>query len=292
MAGDVLCAVGDLVDDVVVWLDAPIATGTDTPSRIFHRRGGSAANVAAAAARAGRAARFIGRVGDDLAGQRVVAELLADGVDVRVQTGGRTGTVVVLVAPDGERTMLADRGSAIELSDVPPAWLDGIGALHVTSYSLVAEPVAATTCALAEAARERGALLTLDASSVSVLEELGMAQYRRFLERLRPDVLFANAAEAELLDLPQLPAAGIGLVVVKRGARPAVVVDGDGCTEVPPPRRVLPATDSTGAGDAFAAGFLDAWLDGGDAVAATEAGHVLAATVLDQPGASAARASG
>src|SRR4029079_3745926 len=70
--GDVLCVLGDLVDDVVVWLGGPIAPDTDTPAQVFHRRGGSAANVAAFAAGIGRPVRFIGQVADDLAGSRLV----------------------------------------------------------------------------------------------------------------------------------------------------------------------------------------------------------------------------
>ena len=57
-----LCCIGDLVEDVVVWLTSDIATGTDTNASIRRRRGGSAANVAVSAALTGASVRFIGRV--------------------------------------------------------------------------------------------------------------------------------------------------------------------------------------------------------------------------------------
>ena len=129
-----LVAVGDLVEDVVVWpaglaagqaggqAAGPARHGTDNPAVIHRTRGGSAANVAAfarAAAPAAVPARFIGCVGADPAGDVLCAELAGRGVDVRVQRRGRTGTIVVLVDGDGERTMYPDRAAAAELTEVP-----------------------------------------------------------------------------------------------------------------------------------------------------------------------------
>ena len=87
-----LTVVGDLVEDVVVWPDGPVARGSDTPSRVFRSRGGSAANVAVAAAPL-VPTRFLGCVGSDPLGERLVAELEAAGTEVRVQRRGRTGGV-------------------------------------------------------------------------------------------------------------------------------------------------------------------------------------------------------
>ena len=139
-----LAVVGDLLEDIVVRIGTPPALGTDTPAHIERRRGGSAANVAACAARAGVSVRFIGCVGEDELGEWLVSSSRADGVDVRVQRRGRTGSVVVLVGPDGERTMLPDRAAATELVDVDEAWLDGVTWLHVPSYSLLSEPIGTT----------------------------------------------------------------------------------------------------------------------------------------------------
>src|SRR5437868_7614502 len=91
----VLCTLGDLVEDVVVWLHEPINYGTDTTARIVRRRGGSAANVAVFAATDGGASRFVGQVGDDETGTRLLARLHEDGVDTVVARGGRTGSIVV-----------------------------------------------------------------------------------------------------------------------------------------------------------------------------------------------------
>lgn len=280
-----LCAVGDLVEDVVVWLGAAIWRGTDTACTIYRRRGGSAANVAALAAQSGTPARFIGRVGDDPLGERLVAALTATGAEVLVQRSGRSGTIVVLVEPDGERTMLPDRAACTELAEVPEGWVAGATVLHLPFYSLAVEPIGTTAAVLAGAARRRGALVSVDASSVAVLEAAGRDAVQARLAQLEPDVLLANADEAAVLGLDRGGPVPAGLVVVKQGRDPVVLLH-EGRREevaVPPLRGV---TDSTGAGDAFAAAFLPALVGGASPREAALAGIALAARVLTTPGAS------
>ena len=121
--GGVLVTVGDLVEDVIVWHEAPTRYATDNPCVVRRSRGGSAANVAVFASRL-MPARFIGCVGDDPVADLLTSELAGHGVDVRVQRRGRTGTIVVLVDSGGERTMYPDRAAAADLSEVPDAWLE------------------------------------------------------------------------------------------------------------------------------------------------------------------------
>ena len=277
-----LCAIGDLLEDVVVWLSAPPRVATDTPVRVFHRRGGSAANVAAFAAGIdGVGSRFIGRVGDDAAGDRLVNGLLAAGVDARVQRVGRTGTIVVLVDTAGERTMLSDRGASTGLVGVPETWLDDVDVLHLPAYSLTAEPIGSTCMALAVTARQRGIAVSVDASSIAVLEAFGTSRFLDVVASLDPAFFFASAAEADVLGLTGSGPAPV--TVVKAGAEPVRILPN---VEIPVPQ-VDGVTDTTGAGDAFAAGFLAAWCEGAPPDDAARAGIALAATVLTRPGAAA-----
>jgi sugar/nucleoside kinase (ribokinase family) len=276
--------VGDLVEDIVVWSECELRPATDNPSRNTRTRGGSAANVAALAASIGTATRFIGRVGDDAAGLQLIKTLAAHGVDVRAQREGQTGTVVVLVDSAGERTMFPDRGAAGELSKVPHEWLQGLGVLHATSYSFAAEPAASATLELMEAARADGTVVSLDASSTGLLEDLGVARYLEVVQAVSPAIFFANASEAALLDLEK-PPFSTALTVVKNGAGPTIARMPDGRKSTVPVTVVDGVRDATGAGDAFAAGFLSAHLAGRNIVEAVQAGHVLAGAVLRSPGA-------
>ena len=217
-----IVTLGDLVEDVVVELGGPINLASDTDARITRRRGGSAANVAATVARLGRGSRFVGQVGDDATGVRLVTELGVDGVDVRfVRRSGRTATIVVLVDEAGERTMLVDRGSARSLTGADPAWLQGADALHLTLYSLIDEPIATTSRHTVRIAHTLGVPVSVDVSSVALIEDTGVAAVRELVASLRPTLVFANADEATALSLdgPLADAA----VIVKRGPEPCTV---------------------------------------------------------------------
>jgi sugar/nucleoside kinase (ribokinase family) len=277
--------VGDLVEDIAVRLDGPVNLASDTPAIIRRRRGGSAANMAVSVARHGGAARFIGQIGDDAIGEVMVAALRAEGVDVVVRRGGRTGTIVVLVDAAGERTMLTDRGACADLDDPDPAWLDGLRALHVPMYSFTGGALADTAATLVAWAHERSVVVSVDLSSVALIESMGAAAMRALLDRLRPDVVLANELEAAAFGGLDAMAAVADIAVVKQGARPALVhrrveVDGGAVwVEVAVPT-VPVVRDTTGAGDAFAAGFLGALLAGVEPTEAARAGHRAAAAAI------------
>jgi sugar/nucleoside kinase (ribokinase family) len=276
---------GDLVEDVVVWLAEPLRHGTDARAQVFRTPGGSGANVARFAASL-VPTRFLGCVGPDANGDSLVQQLTDAGVDVRVQRSGRTGTVVLLIDESGERTMFPDRAASALLDGIPSAWLDGLDLLHVPAYSFDGGPTATSVETAVREARRREILVSVDASSTGMLTHYGVERFRALLADLAPDLLLANADEAALL--------GPGVssrttIVVKAGADPTVVHLPDGSSlEVPVPP-VADVRDLTGAGDAFAAGFLAAFIVSRDLGAACVAGHTSAARVLSSPGATTDR---
>lgn len=296
----VLCVVGDLVEDVVVWPERAVVVGTDNPCVVRRTRGGSAANVAAMAG-PHVATRFVGCVGDDPAGAALEQQLASTGVDVRLERRDRTGSVIVIVDPTGERTMFPDRAAAAQLSPAAVAWAEDVDLLHISAYVFAGGPTLDVAMAMAAVVRANGGRVTIDASAASLISDLGVSRFLTLVARSGAGLLFANRDEAAALGV----ATGAGLpsalsaderalgahlpggltVVVKDGPRPVrVLVPGQPTVEVPAPL-VTDVRDTTGAGDAFAAGTLAAWLHGADLPAACLAGHRLAAQVLATPGA-------
>lgn len=247
-----VCTLGDLTLDVIVRLAGPIAAGGDTDAEIRIGPGGQAANVAAWAAELGASARFVGKTGADDAGDLVRSKLAAYGVDVCGPIEGRNGSICSLVAPDGNRSMAADRGSARELraDDLDPAWFADCDVLHVSGYALMAEPVRSAALRAAELARSGGAGISVDLASWSAIRDSGVDPFGQALRALAPEVVFATEDEERVVGRPLVDA----FWIVKHGAR--------GCSFGADERQAAPVDrvlDSTGAGDALAAG----WMVGG-----------------------------
>ena len=212
-----IVVVGDVMVDVVTRLSGPVAPGSDSPARVAFEGGGQAANTAAWAAVAGAPVALVARVGDDPAGRAAAAELEALGVDTRVAVdGGRpTGTVVVLVAADGERTMFPDAGAngGLAETDLPDDLLVAGDHLHVAGYALLRDGSRAAALSAIERARAAGMSTSVDPSSAALLSG-GLQQLGRGVGLLVP-----NALEARALAGVEDPAAAARVLaeVVPRG---------------------------------------------------------------------------
>jgi sugar/nucleoside kinase (ribokinase family) len=219
--------------------------------------GGQAANFCAWSAALGEGARLVTRVGNDDLGTRLIAEIEAGGVEVRaVRSPEPTGAIAVLIGPGGERTFARQEKAVFGLrpEDVEEGWFRGLSLLHVPAYSLFAEPLASTTRRAVEIARDSGAIISIDLSSAAGIREYGGARLALDLAMLHPELVFANEAEAAELGAPLEGMAKVP--VVKLGTRGARVFG----RRVPASK--VEAVDATGAGDAFAAAFCSAYLDG------------------------------
>ncbi len=288
MSRRVLGVVGDLVEDVIVVAAGPTQHGTDNTAVIIRRRGGSAANVAAMAA-SSASVRFIGCVGDDATGRALEQDLATRGVDVRLQRRGQTGTVVVIVDTDGERTMYPDRGASALLGTVDDASSSGIDLLHVSAYSLATETSRRVIFDLAGRVRNQGGVVSVDLSAASMISAIGPEVFASLVVQLVPSIIFANRDEMDALGTAAVGLRDIATVVVKNGSRPTQVLESDGAVIVVDVLPVAEVVDTTGAGDAFAAGYLTASLDRCDVTESCRRGHSMAATVLGHAGAGAQR---
>lgn len=263
-----MTTLGDLMLDAVVIPGRPLERGTDVPGRVMLRQGGSAANAARWLARLGVRSTLVTAVGRDHIGRKLVEALARDGVTVRTSrvTGRPTGRIGVVVMFGGERSFVADRGAADELlpTDLKPGWFAG-DLLHLPAYSLIGSPLGDAGRRAIELAREQGAAVSLDLASAAPLLAKGRRAAHRLVADAAPDVLFSTAAEAEAFlggyDVGGLLDAA-PLAIVKRGAGGATMLArGERVPlrfEVATPP--MTATDTTGAGDAFDAGFLSAFL--------------------------------
>jgi sugar/nucleoside kinase (ribokinase family) len=243
-----ICVLGDAHLDVVVRITGPLAEDTDTPATTHLGVGGQGANVAAWAAALGAQSRLVAPRGTDAAARLLTEELARRGVQlVGPVVPGRTGVVVALSDGGQHRSMLTDRGVGVAITpaDLAAEWLDGCDWLHVAAYSLASEPARGAAVATMRAAAARSVRLSIDVSSTALIRDYGASRFRQLLRSLDPDVIFGTDAEAALL--------GVGLterLVVKLGEA-GVLVAGQRY----PARPTIPV-DATGAGDAFAAGYL------------------------------------
>jgi sugar/nucleoside kinase (ribokinase family) len=282
--------VGDVATDILAVHSGPLAVDSDTVARINVAGGGSGANTAAWLAHVGRAVDLVGVVGTDPAGTDRFAELMAAGVGcaaVRRTSEAPTGTVIVL-AQAQDRTMLTDRGANHFLapSDVDVALdrpADGAH-LHLSGYTLLDSTSRVAGLHALRAAAERGLTTSVDAASAAPLARVGASGFLDWISGV--DLLLANLDEAHVLTDSTVDAAGaaraltsvVGHVVVKQG--PAGAAWASSTTVIAVPAAPATIVDSTGAGDAFAAALLDAWLAGADPASALRAGVRLGAQAV------------
>lgn len=273
---------GDVIDDIVVVPHAPIRPDTDTASTIASRAGGSPANTAAWLGSIGGSVDFVGLVGSaDV--ERHSALLAAHGVRAHLapHPSARTGTIVVIV--DGElRAMLTERGANADFDPdaVPDSLLQGASALFLTGHSLAGRTEASAMRRLVSRARVAGLDVAVAPGSAGHIADIGVETFLTAFEGAT--VLLASLDEGRALsgvvevaevaehltrfaETVVLTLGGEGSFVAGHGVVAAVAAE---------------VVDPTGAGDAFAAGFLDAWVVNRDAAAAAAAGAALAARAV------------
>ncbi len=263
-----ILVIGDVMTDVIVRPEGPLAKGSDRRASIAFKPGGSAANQAAWLASFGAKVDFVARVGAaDVESE--AARLAAIGVRPHLvgDASHETGRLIALIDPDGERSFFTDRGAneALEASNVPDALIARAALIHLSGYSFFAPSPRAAVLDVMRRAGDKP--VSIDPASAEFLREAGA---ENFLDWTRgAAILFPNAEEAAILagsDDPETQCARLAarypLVVIKRGAAGAEAARGARRWRVDAPK--VEPVDTTGAGDAFVAAFLAARLAGAD----------------------------
>lgn len=283
--------VGDVMVDVVVKPTAPVAPTSDTPSRVRVGRGGSGANIALQLAAAGHEVTYVGAVGADALGELFRAELASAGVTARLQVAGRaTGVVVAVVAPDGERAMMTDRGAnaMLVMNEDVAELVTRADHVHVSGYTVLDEHTRAVASAVLALANESDVATSLDVCSVGPLAEVTPEAF--LAAGAGASLLFANEEEAltltrsnELTSALEWLGQRFAEVVVTRGARGASAVR-DGATSAIA-ARATEVRDTTGAGDAATGAYLAARLSGHDVLESLSRAMRQASVVVRELGA-------
>jgi ribokinase len=246
---------------------------------------GVAANIALNLRALGVDVTVLGAVGADAAGEQVLSELRDGGVDTAAvlrTSGTPTASMVVLVEPSGERTMIGTRGASERFELDAERAIDGPGGggpawLHVSGYTLLDPEMEGRCDAIVSAAEERGIPCSVD------LEGIGTSGRRTSLDRL---LTFCNQDEFRGYfgtDDPEVVATRTSPLVLKAGSEGCYLVGSGRVLQV----AVVPVgdpTDATGAGDAFDAAFIAASLRGFDAERACRSGNAAGAVTVLVPG--------
>lgn len=277
--------------DVIVKMKSPINLNSDTLSEISMHGGGAAANTATWLAFLGEESHFAGRVGDDIAGANIIRELETFGVHHKLNKlpNETTGTVVVLVDENGNRTMFPDSGANSGLSQTDLPSLEGIDGAFLSGYALFNPASTKAVQGIVARIRELEIPIFLDIASIGTIEAFGRETALKLLSNF--DGIFLNESEAEYItesDERETQLAKLNhrsnLVVIKCGAAGAVAK----VRNLPKVERAaipVKVRDTTGAGDAFAAGFLREWLDSHDLSKALASGIDVAAQCVATIGA-------
>lgn len=282
---------GDVVDDIGVLPLEPISPRSDTRAQVRMTPGGSAANTAAWLGFLGAPTRFFGKVGVDGV-ERHGAALREHQVDPRLLADPLlpTATIVLTLDDDADRTMYVDRAAngTLTLDEVTDDLWPGVDWLHLTGYTFYDPETREVAIEMIAEAKRRGAGVSVDPSTTAFLREVGPEAFLDWTSGA--DLVLPNLDEARLLVGASGPFVDFDAltrmyphVVVTLGSMGAAYVAGTVREQVAAPR--VQVIDTTGAGDAFTAGFLASWIEKSDPRAALTAGIGVAGRCVQQRGA-------
>jgi len=254
--------------------------------------GGSVANSCAVAAGLGARVAYLGKVADDALGAAFARDMAATGVHFPtppLQAGAPTARCLILVTPDGQRTMNTYLGACVAFGeqDVDEALIADSAIIYLEGYLFDPPAAQAAFRRAARAARAAGRQVALSLSDAFCVDR-HRAAFRALLADV--DILFANEFEITSLyeanafeDAAEAARADVALAAITRSEAGSLILRGSETVHIP----AAPTTvvDTTGAGDAYAAGFLAALAGGKPLDVCGRWGSLAAAEIISHFGA-------
>ena len=255
--------------------------------------GGSAGNTCAVAAALGARVAYLGKVADDQLGDVFAHDMRALGVHfppARLTGGAPTARCLIMVTPDGQRTMNTYLGACVTFGpdDVDEDLIAAASVTYLEGYLFDPPEAQAAFRKAAAAAHRAGQQVALSLSDAFCVDR-HRAAFRELVAG-HVDILFANETEITSLyekntfaDAAEAARADVALAALTRSEAGSVILRGsESVTISAAPANVL---DTTGAGDAYAAGFLAGWTAGKPLAACGRMGSLAAAEVISHYGA-------
>lgn len=256
---------GDINLDLQADLPASFPIDGELRTNIEVQRGGAAANFAVAAVRAGVIAELVGCVGNDIVGKFLEQSLIKAGVITHLQHTYQPSGVLVSLRSNDVKTMLCSRGAndMLKRSFIDPKWFVGIDHLHISGYSILSKSQSSAAKHAIEIAQSKGIRVSIDPPPANLIASFGA---KRFLSSIKAAwCIFPNLAEAKVLTDNHDPQ-GMVSTLSAQFAVGALTMGSEGSIaweererSFKKPEMVFDV-DSTGAGDAFAAGFIVSYL--------------------------------
>ncbi len=222
----------------------------------------------------------MGQVGEDAIGSVLAEDLRHRGVETFIRHAGGTGVIVTTVG-GGVRSRLIDRGASRRLTQVAPTVLDDVDQLYLAASAFTEDPLASAVDRLLAEVRAARIPVVIGGPGTADLDLLGVEPFLELIAAVGPDAVVLNRSEHASLGIaPREGLPGATATVITAGPRPTLVIESDRQAEsvaVPP---VEHTRDRTGVGDGFLTGFMASRRTGADAVAASHAGHRIAAKVI------------
>lgn len=263
---DVIC-LGDINLDILYYIDALPSLGSEsTASKMVISPGGAAANVATALARLGFKVGFIGALGKDIMGKLLYDNLARENVDVSniVLKNEFSGVMSIAVTGNGERTIMGFRGANRLLSpeDVKENYVTLSKAVFISGYAFLEEPQKSAALKAINLARRNNVKIFIDVCEL--LANYGSLKLSKVIGKI--SCMFLNLKEYKILfkgnvdDIERFLRKHSEIIVVKMGGKGAEVLTSKFKIKVPVFN--VKVIDTTGAGDAFDAGFIAGLLKG------------------------------